>query len=131
VCITCKGDFPDLAEIDCPALSEHLAVNNDGVIESHSRFVQAMVDVCALNRPELVAFRRDLLASLAILEGSRAEEAARLRRRYRGYLDDIVARQKIHRWGKSVVERLARDLQLEFPGMTGFSPRNVWRMRAV
>src|SRR3954451_70281 len=43
---------------------------------------------------------------------------------------DIVARQKTHGWGKSVVERLARDLQLEFPGMTGFSPRNVWRMRA-
>jgi predicted nuclease of restriction endonuclease-like (RecB) superfamily len=43
---------------------------------------------------------------------------------------DIVARQKTHAWGKSVVERLARDLQSEFPGMTGFSPRNVWRMRA-
>ena len=42
----------------------------------------------------------------------------------------IIERQKTHGWGKSVVERLARDLQLEFPGMSGFSPRNVWRMRA-
>src|SRR4051812_18159386 len=40
---------------------------------------------------------------------------------------DIVERQKAHGWGKSVVERLARDLQAEFPGMGGFSPRNVWR----
>jgi DUF1016 N-terminal domain len=31
--------------------------------------------------------------------------------------------------GKSVVERLTKDRQAEFPGMTGFSPRNVWRMR--
>lgn len=43
---------------------------------------------------------------------------------------DIVERQKVHGWGKSVVERLARDLQAEFPGLGGFSPRNVWRMRA-
>jgi predicted nuclease of restriction endonuclease-like (RecB) superfamily len=44
---------------------------------------------------------------------------------------DIVDRQEAHGWGKSVVERLARDLQTEFPGMSGFSPRNVWRMRAL
>lgn len=43
---------------------------------------------------------------------------------------DIVERQKAHRWGKSVVEQLARDLQTEFPGISGFSPRNVWRMRS-
>jgi hypothetical protein len=29
-----------------------------------------------------------------------------------------------------VVERLAADIQLAFPGMSGFSPLNVWRMRA-
>jgi hypothetical protein len=27
-------------------------------------------------------------------------------------------------------KKLAEDLKAEFPGMTGFSPRNVWRMRA-
>jgi hypothetical protein len=42
----------------------------------------------------------------------------------------IVERQRAEGWGKSVVERLARDLQAEFPGIGGFSPRNVWRMRA-
>ena len=31
----------------------------------------------------------------------------------------IIARQKRHRWGKSVVEKLAEDLQKEFPGMDG------------
>jgi predicted nuclease of restriction endonuclease-like (RecB) superfamily len=32
-------------------------------------------------------------------------------------------------WGKAVVENLARDLQAEFPGIQGFSPQNLWRMR--
>lgn len=33
-------------------------------------------------------------------------------------------------YGKQVVERLALDLQHTFPGQAGFSPLNVWRMRA-
>ncbi|MHB9027102.1 MAG: PDDEXK nuclease domain-containing protein [Armatimonadota bacterium] len=41
----------------------------------------------------------------------------------------IVERQHGDSWGKSVVETLARDLQTEFPGMGGFSARNIWRMR--
>lgn len=41
----------------------------------------------------------------------------------------IEEKQKGKTWGKSVVERLAKDLQTEFPGMSGFSSRNIWRMR--
>jgi predicted nuclease of restriction endonuclease-like (RecB) superfamily len=43
---------------------------------------------------------------------------------------DIVLRQQTRSWGKSIVDRLASDLQAAFPAMEGFSPRNVWRMRA-
>ena len=32
-------------------------------------------------------------------------------------------------WGKAVVERLAADLQAEFPGVGGFSASNLWRMK--
>lgn len=32
-------------------------------------------------------------------------------------------------WGKSIVENLSRDLQIEFPGIQGFSPRNLWNMK--
>lgn len=32
-------------------------------------------------------------------------------------------------WGKSVVETLAGDLHKEFPGMSGFSAQNLWRMK--
>ena len=41
----------------------------------------------------------------------------------------IVERQKQHGWGESIVERLAKDLQYEFPNMRGFSDRNLWDMR--
>ena len=42
----------------------------------------------------------------------------------------IVKRQEKKGWGKSVVERLARDLQNEFPGIKGFSVSNLWRMKS-
>ncbi|MFM9267532.1 YhcG family protein [Tychonema sp. BBK16] len=41
----------------------------------------------------------------------------------------IVTRQEGASWGKSVVEQLAKDLQAEFPGISGFSAANLWRMR--
>ena len=41
----------------------------------------------------------------------------------------IVEKQKELGWGESVVELLSRDLQKAFPGLTGFSAANLWRMR--
>jgi len=41
----------------------------------------------------------------------------------------IVAKQDTLKWGKAVVETLAKDLQREFPGIQGFSARNIWNMR--
>jgi predicted nuclease of restriction endonuclease-like (RecB) superfamily len=42
----------------------------------------------------------------------------------------IAHRQTQSDWGDSVVERLAFDVRKAFPGIEGFSPRNIWRMRA-
>jgi predicted nuclease of restriction endonuclease-like (RecB) superfamily len=42
----------------------------------------------------------------------------------------ITGRQHAAGWGKSVVERLAQDVQREFPGISGFSPQNIWKMRS-
>jgi hypothetical protein len=44
---------------------------------------------------------------------------------------DVVARQEREGWGSGIIERLAKDLQAAFPGVEGFSTRNLWRMRAV
>ena len=41
----------------------------------------------------------------------------------------IAQRQRSEGWGKSIVERLAEDLQREFPGIRGFSVQNLWYMR--
>ena len=41
----------------------------------------------------------------------------------------IVGQQEGRSWGKAVVERLAADLRMEFPGIGGFSVQNLWYMR--
>lgn len=41
----------------------------------------------------------------------------------------IVERQEGETWGKSVVEKLAKDLREEFSEMEGFSVQNLWFMR--
>lgn len=48
---------------------------------------------------------------------------------YRHIGKTIFERQQTAEWGSSVVEQLALDLQKSFPGMKGFSSRNIWRMK--
>lgn len=43
---------------------------------------------------------------------------------------DILDRQARQGWGAKVIERLSEDLRTAFPGMKGFSPRNLKYMRA-
>lgn len=42
---------------------------------------------------------------------------------------EIAERQEREGWGKSIVERLSRDLRKEFPGVSGYSSQNLWYMR--
>jgi len=41
----------------------------------------------------------------------------------------ILEKQKNEGWGAQVIERLSKDLSMEFPGISGFSPRNLKYMR--
>lgn len=43
---------------------------------------------------------------------------------------EIAARQAAHGWGDSILLTLAKDLQAELPGVSGFSRTNIYRMRA-
>lgn len=43
--------------------------------------------------------------------------------------EKIVLKQSEQKWGDSVVDQVSFDLQLEFPGIKGFSRRSVYRMR--
>lgn len=46
------------------------------------------------------------------------------------WLGEAISRRQAEQgWGKAVVETLARDLQIEFPGRNGFSAQNLWLMR--
>jgi len=37
--------------------------------------------------------------------------------------------QETHGWGSGLIEKLAKDLQNQFPGASGFSERNIYRMK--
>lgn len=43
----------------------------------------------------------------------------------------ILKKQAAHGWGQAVVASLGRDLHEAFPGNSGFSASNLWRMRQV
>jgi len=42
----------------------------------------------------------------------------------------IVEKQEEEGWGAQIIEKLCRDLQHAFPGIEGFSRRNIFRMKA-
>jgi predicted nuclease of restriction endonuclease-like (RecB) superfamily len=42
----------------------------------------------------------------------------------------LYEKQKTNHWGAKAVEKLSEDVQKEFPGLEGFSPRNIFRMQA-
>lgn len=44
--------------------------------------------------------------------------------------EEIEYQQREEGWGKSIVEVLSKELQKEFPGVAGFSARNLWLMRS-
>lgn len=48
---------------------------------------------------------------------------------YWGIGEEIYKQQKEKGWGKSIVEILSNEIQKEFPGVKGFSARNLWNMR--
>jgi hypothetical protein len=89
MCNAWKKDFPEALDFGAIAFADHLERQSDGTIRACTAQGGALIDVCALNRPDLVAFRRDLLALLALLANHRGEVAVRLRRRYLGYPDDL------------------------------------------
>lgn len=43
---------------------------------------------------------------------------------------DVVEKQEQEGWGSKVLEKVAKDLQNEFPGVEGFSRTNLFRMKA-
>ena len=42
---------------------------------------------------------------------------------------DVSENYETKSWGQFVVKQLASDIQKEFPGVLGFSARNIWLMK--
>jgi predicted nuclease of restriction endonuclease-like (RecB) superfamily len=49
---------------------------------------------------------------------------------YWGIGKEILTRQREDGWGTKVIDRLAKDLRVEFPEMQGLSARNLGYMKA-
>jgi predicted nuclease of restriction endonuclease-like (RecB) superfamily len=49
------------------------------------------------------------------------------------YLDigKVISEKTKTGWGTSVIKQLSKDLQAEFPGVKGFSERNLYRMKVI
>jgi hypothetical protein len=76
------------------SLREHLEVSDGGTIRGLTPAGQDLIHVCRLDRPNLTAFRRRLLDTLAILRRKQSDAARDLLRRYLGYpanLPDLAA----------------------------------------
>jgi hypothetical protein len=89
LCNAFKKDFANLIGLDNLAIADHLAIQSDGLARALTPEGETLIDVCALNRPALVAFRRDLILLLPLLEKRPGTDAIRLRKRYFGYPDDL------------------------------------------
>jgi predicted nuclease of restriction endonuclease-like (RecB) superfamily len=50
---------------------------------------------------------------------------------YWGIGKEILTRQEQEGWGAKIIDQLGKDLRHEFPGMQGFSSRNLKYMRAL
>jgi len=48
---------------------------------------------------------------------------------YWGIGNEIAERQRRGKWGEGIIQRIAADLRAEFPGVKGFSPRNLKYMK--
>jgi predicted nuclease of restriction endonuclease-like (RecB) superfamily len=95
------------------------------------RYIDAMKEDLALGRvyAEFLADLKSRIAS-ARLDATRA-----VNRHLVGLYWDIGwairEKQLAQGWGDSVVETVSRDLLAAYPGQTGFSASNLWRMRQV
>lgn len=86
-CNSSRSDRP-LPLDPCAGLARHLETQADGAVVGIDLFGAAFADICRLNRPELIRFRRMVQAILA-LEDSPDPAAVGLCRAYLAYPDDL------------------------------------------
>jgi hypothetical protein len=86
-CCTCNASRTDAALPFNPArvsLGDHLQLGTGGIVQPLTAGGAALTDICRLNRPSLVSFRRRLLQVIAVL-------AAQKDPRLKDVLQDILS----------------------------------------
>ncbi|MDR1012222.1 MAG: PDDEXK nuclease domain-containing protein [Opitutaceae bacterium] len=82
--------------------------------------------------PDYATFVADLKSRIA---GARLTAARTVNRElillYWDIGKAIVEKQRVAKWGDSVVQQLAADLCRAFPDVRGFSAQNIWRMQQL
>jgi predicted nuclease of restriction endonuclease-like (RecB) superfamily len=92
--------------------------------------MKTISNTAMLTTPEYRQFIEDLKARVTAARISAARAVNRdLILLYWDIGRAIVEKQQTLGWGESVVEMVSADLRQAFPGMSGFSSRNVWYMR--
>jgi hypothetical protein len=91
--------------------------------------MKKLIDTSMMISPEYRRFIEDLKTRVVSARISAARAVNRdMILLYWDIGHGIVERQQTLGWGEVVVEQVAADLRRAFPRVTGFSPRNVWRM---
>jgi len=81
--------------------------------------------------PEYKKFYREIRARIISAKISAARSVDREAiAMYRDIGKNIVEKQEKHKWGDAAVRTLSKDLIREFGNNQGFSPNNLWRMKA-
>lgn len=71
------------------AMATHLHTLPDGMIEALTREGHKLCDLCHLNRPLLVQFRRHVLELIELLQRRQGPEYERILRRILSFPDDL------------------------------------------
>jgi hypothetical protein len=90
-CCLCNGTRRDepLPLDPCVGLAAHVRVEPDGVIHALTPEGRELIRLCALDRPGLTRYRRDMLARLAYLRSRDDGEARLIESRYLAYPEDL------------------------------------------
>ena len=103
-CNSAKRNVTDIPDPCSQAFGEHLEVLDDGRVRGLTVIGRDLVQICQLDRPRLIEFRRRMLTLSRVLGNRQVAEAVELRRKY---------------FGKSATQLQRRQRRVGAPGNEG------------
>lgn len=88
-CNSAKRNVTDIADPCSQPYGEHLEVLDDGMIRGLTVVGRDLIQICQLDRPKLIEFRRRMLTLSRLLINRPIADVLELRRKYFGYPDNL------------------------------------------